>query len=378
MLHYILYLFGDEKEHMTNKQATIAVLRGDGIGKEVAPEAEKVLLALAEKFGYTIKFTYAALGLDAYRKTNDTTPFPEETIEICRQADAMLKGPIGDDKGDKAPAGIVEKAVIGIRTTFDLFANLRPCKVYPGFEYLSPIKEDIVRGTDFVIVRENVSGLYPPRGRFEPGEIADFGQDMSIYSRRDVHRIAKVAYDLARQRRKKVTIVAKKNVLASSRAFALYAEEIAKEYPDVTTDYHHVDATTIYLMTKPTSYDVILTTNMFGDILSDQGGGVMGSLGLAWSVNIGEKTTMYECVGGSAPDIAGQDKANPLAMILSATEVFRYTLKDPEPSELAQKIVEQLLNDGWRTGDLARDTTPDKILGCKAMGDKVVEYIKKA
>jgi len=358
------------------KKATIAVLRGDGIGKEVAPEAMKVINALADKFGYAIDYVHAPLGLEAYRLSSDTTPIPDETIAICRAADAIIKGPIGDDKGDKAPAGIVEKAVIAIRREFDLYANLRPCKIYPGFEYLSPLKDEKVRGVDFVIARENVSGLYPNRGRFEPGEIGEFGQDMAIYTRNDAHRIAKVAYDLARQRRKKVTIVAKKNVLASSRAFAQYAEEIAVQYPDVTTEYNHVDAVTMYLMSKPRDFDVILTTNMFGDILSDQAGGIMGGLGLAWSVNIGEKTVMYECVGGSAPDIAGENKANPLAMILSATEVFRYTLKDPKPSDLAQTIVQQILEDGWRTSDIARDTPSDKLLGTKEMGDKVVEFIK--
>ena len=355
----------------------IAVLQGDGIGKEVMPEALKVVEALGKNFGYEFEFNEALMGLGAYLKTGN--PLPDETLEKCKESDAVFKGPVGDERDHQGPAGMVEKTIITLRTALDLYANLRPCRIYPGFEYLSPVKDERIKGTDIMFARENVSGLYPNRGKFEPGEIADFGQDMAIYSRRDVHRIAKVAYELAKQRRKKVTIVAKKNILASSRAFDLYAREIAKDYPDIQTDYQHVDAMAMYMISKPAEFDVILTTNMFGDILSDLGGGVMGSLGFAWSVNIGEKNVMCECTGGSAPDIEGENKANPIAMILSAAEVFRYTLKDPKPSDFAHKINEKILQDGWRTGDIKTfDTPAEKILGTKEMGDKFLEYIKKS
>lgn len=358
------------------KKISVAVLAGDGIGKEVMPQALKVITALGKKYGYSFDFRTGLLGLSAYRARGRS--FPEDTLKLCKDSMAVFKGPIGDDHDDKAPAGIVEEAVIQIRTALDLYANLRPTKIYPGFEYLSPLKEELATGVDFIVARENVSDIYPDRGRIEPGEQGDFGQDTALYSRAEVHRIAKVAYELARQRNKKVTIVAKKNILASSRAFAQYALEIANNYPEVQTDYQHVDIMTMYLMTKPKSFDVILTTNMFGDILSDQGGGVMGSLGFAWSVNIGEKIVMYECVGGSAPDIAGKNLANPLAMILSCGEIFRYTCKDPVPSDTLHRTVETILHNGWRTRDIARSDTPSqKILGTKEIGDIIVDYLEK-
>ena len=315
------------------------------------------------------------MGFEAYRKTGNS--LSDETIEICKKADAVFKGPIGNDKDDKAPTGLVEEAIIKIRRSLDLYANLRPCKVYSGFEDLSPLKEEKARGVDFMVARENVSGLYPNRYRFEPGEKGDFGQDTMIYSRRDSHRIAKVAYDLAMQRRKKVTIVAKKNILASSRAFDIYSREIAEQYPEVQTNYEHIDALVMYLISKPTDFDVILITNLFGDIVSDLGGGIMGSLGFAWSVNIGDKTVMCECVGGSSPDIAEKNIANPLAMVLSAGEVFRYKLDDPKPSDFIHKIIEKILQDGWRTKDIvSKKTQAEKILGTKEMGEKILEYIE--
>nr|3U1H_A Chain A, 3-isopropylmalate dehydrogenase [Bacillus sp. (in: firmicutes)]3U1H_B Chain B, 3-isopropylmalate dehydrogenase [Bacillus sp. (in: firmicutes)] len=332
----------------------IAVLPGDGIGPEVMEAAIEVLKAVAERFGHEFEFEYGLIGGAAIDEAG--TPLPEETLDVCRGSDAILLGAVGGPKWDQNPSELrPEKGLLGIRKGLDLFANLRPVKVYDSLADASPLKKEVIEGVDLVIVRELTGGLYfgEPSERYEEGEEA--AVDTLLYTREEIERIIRKAFELALTRKKKVTSVDKANVLESSRLWREVAEEVAKEYPDVELEHMLVDNAAMQLIRNPRQFDVIVTENMFGDILSDEASMITGSLGMLPSASLStDGLGLYEPVHGSAPDIAGKGIANPLATILSAAMMLRYSFGLEEEAKAIEKAVEKVLAEGYRTADIAK------------------------
>jgi len=352
----------------------IAVLPGDGIGPEVTAEAVKVLKAVEEVNGPAFRFQTGLIGGIAVDQT--ASPLPAETIAICSNAQAVLLGAVGGPQWDtRRPELRPEQGLLQIRQRLGLFVNLRPAKVLDTLVSMSALKPDRVRGTDIVIVRELMGGIYfgNPRGIFtKNGE--RFGVNTEVYREFEVERIAHRAFQLARLRRRKVTSVDKANVLESSRLWREVVTRISHSYTDVQLSHLYVDNCAMQLIDKPTSFDVVLTNNMFGDILSDEAAMLTGSIGLLPSASLGEHSALYEPVHGSAPDIAGRNKANPIAAIASAALMLRYSLR-MEPAALAiEQAIERILKRGVRTSDLpgkARPTTTSR------MGDLIAEAAQK-
>ncbi len=332
-------------------KATIAVLSGDGIGPEVTGKAVEVLQKIASKFGHDFTFQEGLMGGIAIDQTGD--PLPTETINMCEGSDAILLGAVGGPKWSDPTASVrPEQGLLKIRKHFELFANLRPVKSYPQLVEHAPLRPELLQGVDMLFVRELTGGIYfGPRQ--EQGD-GDHAYDTLIYSRAEVERVATVAYRAAQGRRKKLTSIDKANVLASMRLWRRTVVDLHEDYNDVALDHILVDAATMYLMTRPASFDVILADNMFGDILSDEASVLAGSLGMLPSASIGTSTFgLYEPIHGSAPDIAGQGKANPTAMILSAAMLLRYSLQLEEEAQAVESAVEQTLASGARTADIA-------------------------
>jgi 3-isopropylmalate dehydrogenase len=336
----------------------VLVLPGDGIGKEVTAEAVRVLECIAGKFHHTLNLTEGLLGGIAIHQTG--SPLPEETLRLALDADATLMGAVGLPEFDNAPPDQrPEKGLLGIRKALGVFANLRPVRAYASLLDSSPLKNHLVEGTDMIIVRELTGGLYygTPRGIFGEGAEARAVNTMA-YTRPEIERIARMAFHLARGRRHKVTSVDKSNVLENSQLWRKVVTEVAAEFPDIELDHLLVDNCAMQLILNPRRFDIILTENLFGDILSDEGAVLAGSIGMLPSASIGEKrpsgawTGLYEPVHGSAPDIAGQNKANPLGAIGSVAAMLEYSFGLKDEAAAVSQAIEKVLNSGKVTADL--------------------------
>jgi 3-isopropylmalate dehydrogenase len=333
-------------------KATITVLPGDGIGPEVMTQSLAVLSKIAQKHGHEFTFNEALIGGIAIDKTG--TSLPSETLRTAEQSDAIMLAAVGGPKWDNPTASVrPEQGLLGIRRHFELFANLRPVKAYPALSQFTPLREDLLVGVDMLFVRELTGGIYfGPRK--EQGD-SDSAYDTELYSVNEVKRVSDVAFKAAQGRRKKVSSIDKANVLAAYRLWRKTVTEVREElYADVQLEHLLVDACTMYLMTRPSSFDVILASNMFGDILSDEASVLAGSLGMLPSASLGSGTFgLYEPVHGSAPDIAGQGKANPIGTILSAAMMLRHSLNLEHEAQAVEQAVENVLASGARTADIA-------------------------
>ena len=332
----------------------IALLKGDGIGPEIVDSAVRVLEAVSDTFGHTFTFTPYLIGGCAIDATG--APLPEETVTGCLSADSVLLGAVGGPKWDTLPGHLrPEKALLGIRAAMELFTNLRPAKLYPALSADCPLRSDIVAGGfDLMIVRELTGGIYfGERGRRE-GKWGEEAYDTECYSRMEIERIARVAFESAQKRSKRLCSIDKANVLESSRLWREVMHEIAEEYPDVTLTDMLVDNAAMQLVRNPAQFDVIVTSNMFGDILSDEASQLTGSIGMLPSASLGStKRGLYEPIHGSAPDIAGKHIANPIATILSAAMMLRYSFGMTEEADAIVRAVDEVLDAGLRTADLA-------------------------
>ncbi len=355
-------------------QAKITLLPGDGIGPEVVAEGVKTLQAVGEKFGHIFEFTEALAGGIAIDQIGN--PLPDESLAACRQSDAVLLGAVGGPKWSDPKAKVrPEQGLLKLRKELGLFANVRPVKIYPALADASTLKREVVEKVDLVIIRELTGGLYfgQPQGRRD-NERGRAALDTMYYTEAEIGRLMRVAFDLARQRRKKVTSVDKANVLASSRLWREVAHEVAAEYPDVEYEDILVDACSMYLIRNPGDFDVVATENMFGDILSDEASMLAGSMGMLPSASLAEgKFGLYEPIHGSAPDIAGQGIANPLATILSVAMMLRTTFELPQEALDVEAAVDAVLAAGHRSPDLAGPG--EAAIGTTEMGDLVVNAI---
>ena len=353
----------------------IALVKGDGIGPEIVSGAVQVLEKIGEKFGHTFRFTEYLAGGCAIDACG--VPLPEETVQGCRNSDSVLLGAVGGPKWDGLPGDVrPEKALLGLRSALGLYTNLRPAKLYSALAGECPLRPDIVaKGFDLMMVRELTGGIYfGERGRRE-GKYGPEAYDTEAYSVMEIERIARVAFEAARKRNKKVHSIDKANVLETSRLWRETVHRIAEEYPDVECVDMLVDNTAMQLVRNPSQFDVVVTTNMFGDILSDEASQITGSIGLLPSASLGATTCgMYEPIHGSAPDIAGQDKANPIATILSAAMMLRYSFSLLEEAACIEKAVDAVLGAGWRTADIIGSST-DRPLRGSEMTQKILEQI---
>ncbi len=333
----------------------IVVIPGDGIGEEITSSAVQVLKKIDEKFALGLEFAKHDAGGTAYDKFG--TPLPQSTIDACKAADGVLFGAVGGDKWDNVdPALRPEKAILGLRKALGLYANLRPVKVADALVEYSPLKPELVKGVDLVIVRELIGGIYfGEKCESEIHEGHERAWDLENYSVPEVDRIGRLAFETARLRRGKVTSVDKANVLATSRLWRRTIASLHEEYKDVELNNLYVDNCSMQLAVKPSQFDVIVTGNLFGDILSDEAAVIGGSIGLMPSASIGECTSLYEPIHGSAPDIAGKGVANPIGTILSAAMLLRYSLKAEAAAQAIEMAVDQVLEDGWRTSDLWKE-----------------------
>jgi 3-isopropylmalate dehydrogenase len=352
----------------------IIVLSGDGIGPEICEESKKVLNRVGEVFGHKFEYEHQDAGGIAIDKYDN--PLPEHTLKACQAAQAVLKAPMGGPKWDKIEnKKRPEAGILGLRKGLDLYANLRPVKLFDALKDASTLKAEVIDGVDMLIVRELISGIYFGEPRGIHGEGKDrYGVNTEIYRYSEVERIVKLAFELAKLRRKKVTSVDKFNVLESSRLWHDVAEEVSQGYPDVAFEHQIVDNAAMQLILKPKSFDVMVTTNMFGDILSDEASMLTGSLGMLPSASLGGKVGLYEPSHGSAPDIAGTGKANPLAMILSVAMMLKYSFHLQKESDAIENAVEKVLNEGLRTADIAKNG--EKTVTCIQMGAAVIGQLK--
>lgn len=348
----------------------IVILPGDGIGKEVTACGKKVLEQIADSFGHQFVFDYATIGHEAIEATGN--PLPDESLQKMKNSDAILFGAVGHPKYDNDPSAKVrpEQGLLKMRKELGLYANLRPIKLFDELLGASSIKPEILKGADILFFRELTGDVYfGERGRKDNNATAF---DTMIYSRYEVERIAHKAFKAAQTRNKKVTSVDKANVLESSRLWREVVQEVAKQYPDITVDHMFVDAAAMKLIQNPKSFDVVVTGNLFGDILTDEASQIAGSMGMLASASIGDTVGLYEPIHGSAHDITGKGVANPLASILSAALLLDISFGLKEESETVIKAVEQTLRDGYRTRDIADANTPhEKILGTEVMGNVV-------
>ncbi len=349
----------------------IAVLPGDGIGPEISKQGVEVMKAVCDRFGHEVSFKEAICGADAIDKVGD--PFPEETFHTCMSADAVLFSAVGDPKFDNNPSAKVrpEQGLLAMRKKLGLYANIRPIETFDCLVHNSPLKDELVRGADFICIRELTGGMYFGE-KYQDDEKA---YDTNYYTRGEVERILKVGYEYARRRNKHLTVVDKANVLASSRLWRKVAQEMAPKYPDVATDYMFVDNASMRMIQEPKFFDVMVTENTFGDILTDEGSCITGSMGLLPSASTGEHTPVFEPVHGSWPAAKGLNIANPLAQILSAAMLFEYfDLK--EEGALIRRAVAASLDANVRTPEI--QVPGGAKYGTKEVGEWIVDYIKKA
>lgn len=365
-------------ERMNNMEHKLALIPGDGIGPEIVREARKVLDRVCEKYGHT--FTYTELLLGGASIDANGVPLTEETIALAKESEAVLMGSIGGDAATSPwyklePSKRPEAGLLGIRKALNLFANLRPAYLYKELKKACPLRDEIIGdGFDMMIMRELTGGLYfGERKTIEENGVKK-AIDTLTYDENEIRRIAKRGFDIAMKRRRKVTSVDKANVLDSSRLWRKVVEEVAQEYPEVTLEHMLVDNCAMQLVKDPKQFDVILTENMFGDILSDEASMVTGSIGMLSSASLNEtKFGLYEPSHGSAPDIAGQDKANPIATILSAAMMLRYSLDMDQEADAVEAAVAAVLEKGYRTGDIMSDGCT--LVGTVQMGDLIAAEI---
>lgn len=353
----------------------IALLKGDGIGPEIVESAVAVLEKLSEKTGHKFNFTPYLIGGCAIDATGK--PLPQETVDGCLAADSVLLGAVGGPKWDDQPGeNRPEKALLGIRSALGLYTNLRPAKLYSALRAASPLKDEIVgEGFDLMIVRELTGGIYFGDRGYREGKYGQEAYDTEAYSVTEIERIGRVAFESAMKRNKKLCSIDKANVLESSRLWRKTMHELSAEYPEVEYSDMFVDNAAMQLVRNPGQFDVIVTSNMFGDILSDEASQITGSIGMLASASMGATTRgMYEPIHGSAPDIAGQNKANPIATILSAAMMLRYSFGLLSEAEMIETAVDKVLNEGWRTADLMGNAegTP---LSCTEITEKIIEAL---
>lgn len=350
----------------------IAVLPGDGIGKEVVKGAVEVLQTIGERFGHQFDFQYGKIGGEAIDACG--TPLPDETIKLCKESDAVMLGAVGGPKWDSQPVHLrPERGLLKIRKELNLYANLRPTMYFACLADSSPLRKDLIEGVDMMMVRELTGGLYfgKPSERIEANGVKAV-VDTLYYERQEMYRVIKQAFEIARKRKGKVTSVDKANVLESSRMWREVAEEIAKDYPDVSLEHMLVDNAAMQIIRNPKQFDVVVTENLFGDILSDESSVLTGSLGMLPSASLSEEGPyLYEPIHGSAPDIAGKNAANPIATILSAAMMLRLSFGMDEEAEAIEKAVNQVLDAGFRTGDIMSEgkrpvTTSEMVEEIKA------------
>ena len=349
----------------------IAVLPGDGIGPEIVEQALKVTQAVCEKFGHELSYKQGIVGACAIDSAGN--PYPDETHELCMNSDAVLFGAIGSPKYDNDPSAKVrpEQGLLAMRKKLGLYANIRPVTTFPSLIHKSPLRADLVEGADFMCIRELTGGIYfgRPQGRSEDGQTA---YDTCVYTVEEIDRIIRLAYKYAGQRRKKVTIVDKANVLCTSRLWRQVAQQIEKEFPHIETEYMFVDNAAMQIIQWPKRFDVIVTENMFGDILTDEASVITGSLGMLPSASIGIHTSVFEPIHGSYPQAAGKNIANPLATILSAALMFEYAFGLTEEGKLIRQAVDASIEQGIVTEDIA---SAGKVYKTSEVGKWIVDFI---
>ncbi|MGJ1238627.1 3-isopropylmalate dehydrogenase [Sphingobacterium siyangense] len=353
----------------------ILIIPGDGIGQEVTTWGKKVLEKIGENYGHEFSFDEAIMGHTAIEAMGN--PLPDETLAKAKASDAILFGAIGHIKYDNDPSAKVrpEQGLLKIRKELGLYANLRPILLFDELLDASSLKPEILQGTDILFFRELTGDVY--FGEKNRNEDNTFASDLMNYHRYEVERIARKAYDAARTRNKRLCSVDKANVLETSRLWREVVQEIAKEYPDVETEHMFIDNAAMQLVKNPKKFDVVLTANLFGDILTDEASQIAGSMGMLASASVGDGTGFFEPIHGSAHDIAGQNKANPLASILSAALMLDISFGLQDEAKAVTNAVAETLKAGWRTGDIANSSTESsKILGTQEMGEKVLEFIK--
>ncbi len=335
-------------------ELNIAVLAGDGIGPEITEQALKVIEAVSQKYGHTLSTKHALTGATAIDKVGN--PYPDETHELCMESDAVLFGAIGDPRFDNDPNAKVrpEQGLLAMRKKLGLYANIRPLTTFKSLIHKSPLRQELVDGADFVCIRELTGGIYfgRPQGRTEDGNTA---YDTCVYTREEIERILKLGFEFAGKRRKKLTVVDKANVLASSRLWREVAQGMAPDYPEIEVEYMFVDNAAMQIIQWPKNFDVMVTENMFGDILTDEASVISGSLGLLPSASIGLHTSVFEPIHGSYPQAAGKNIANPCATILSAAMMFEYAFNLSEEAKLISDAVEKSIEEGYVTVDLAKE-----------------------
>jgi 3-isopropylmalate dehydrogenase len=348
----------------------IAVILGDGIGPEVTRQSIKVLNAVAKRFGHVFHYTEAIMGADAIDKTGN--PLPDETIATCLASDAILFGAIGHPKYDNDPAAKVrpEQGLLKLRKELQLFANIRPVSTYPSLQHLSPLKTKQLTGVDFIIFRELTGGIY--FGKKELSEDRSYASDLCSYTRNEIERVSHLAFRYAQKRKKKLTLVDKANVLETSRLWRRLVQEMATQYSDVTVDYMFVDNAAMQIILNPAQFDVVLTENMFGDIISDEASVLSGSLGLLPSASVGNTTALFEPIHGSYPQAAGKDIANPLGSILSAAMLLDH-FQMTEEAVAVRKSVEWTLSNGF----VSKDIDAINNYSTTAIGDLVSDHIER-
>lgn len=364
-------------------EKTIALIPGDGIGPDIVAEGVRVLDAIAKKFGHSFTYKSVLAGGAAIDAVGD--PLPQETLDTCLACDSVLLGAVGGPKWDAVPGHMrPEKALLGLRGGMKVYANLRPAVMFKQLSAACPLKNEIVgQGLDILIVRELTGGIYfGDRGKSADGNEA---WDTEKYTKPEIERILRLGFSSAMKRRKKLCVVDKANILESSRLWRDVAQSIQKYYPEVEMSFMYVDNAAMQLVRNPGQFDVIATSNMFGDILSDEASQITGSIGMLASASLGDGTGpgLYEPIHGSAPDIAGQDKANPLATILSCAMMLRYDFDMGKEADAVEVAVNRVLDDGWRTGDIAgtgadwdKVKAEGKLVGTKRMGDLVIKAIE--
>ena len=353
---------------------TIAVIQGDGIGPEIVGEAIGVLDAVAAKFGHTFTYREAPMGgnaIDAFG-----VPLPDSSLETCLAADSVLLGAVGGPKWDSQPsANRPERGLLKLRGAMGLYSNVRPARMFSDLSAACPLRADIAaRGIDFVVVRELIGGVYFGSHSTEEVDGEQKATDIMAYSEHEIRRVARVAFDMARKRRKRVTSIDKANVLDTSRLWRKTVTEVAAEYPDVELRHMYVDNAAMQMVRDPSQFDVIVTENLFGDILSDEASQITGSIGMIPSSSMGEGTRgLYEPIHGSAPDIAGQDKANPIGTILAAAMMLRYSFDMAAEADAVEAAVDKVLKDGYRCGDILGEG--GTLVGCREMGSLIRQRI---
>ena len=350
---------------------TIAVIRGDGIGPEIVGETLGVLDAVAVKFGHTFTYKEALMGGCAFG-----VPLPDSSLETCLNSDSVLLGAVGGPQWDAQPsANRPERGLLKLREAMGLYTNVRPARMFSDLSAACPLRSDIAaKGIDFVVVRELIGGMY--FGRHTTAEVNGElkAEDICSYSEHEIRRVAHVAFQMARKRRKRVTSIDKANVLDTSRLWRKTVTAVAEEYPDVELLHMYVDNAAMQIVRDPSQFDVIVTENLFGDILSDEASQITGSIGMIPSSSMGEGTRgMYEPIHGSAPDIAGQDKANPIGTVLAAAMMLRYSFDMAAEADAVEAAVDAVLREGWRCGDIMQGG--GKLAGCREMGRLIREHI---